>query len=454
MVLGILLAALAAAGCDGAPDDVPMPKVEPGAGRTPVILIPGAEASTLVSGDGEVLWAATFTHLFDPSTFEHLARPLTPGLDSGERLIPADIIRGFPGEDYYAGLIQSLAQRAGGPCVLPDAVGPKSRCILFPWDWRLDLPLAAARLDKLIDHVRRVQHDPALRVDLVGHSAGGLVVRYFVRFGARDVLQTRPEQVRVDFAGARKVRRAALIAAPNDGSVYGLKLMMRGHQLGLVALRPELLAVMPAAYQALPRPDRPWVVDMDGGPLPRDLYDPSTWRVLRQSIFDPQVRRRVREEPDGKQRLTDLEDWFQLALERGRRFQLALARPVRMPFAYDIFAADCAPTPTHFVEERIDGVPRLRFSPDEIEHPRPGVDYAALMYGPGDGWVTRSSALGRSAHQDPPAFDVQNAVLGCAGHAELPRFDSVRNTLVGILTLADVDGRWAAVRFNERRAGR
>jgi alpha-beta hydrolase superfamily lysophospholipase len=36
--------------------------------------------------------------------------------------------------------------------------------------------------------LRRLQGDPTLKVDIVAHSAGGLVARYFVRFGAVDTL--------------------------------------------------------------------------------------------------------------------------------------------------------------------------------------------------------------------------------------------------------------------------
>jgi hypothetical protein len=409
----LALLGLLATGCERVPNDPRVPSLMPAADPAPVILVPGAEASTLVTGEGRVMWAAAIGDLLDPATFDRLAQPLTPGSDAAEPFIATDVIRGLPGHDFYGGLIKSLERRSGGPCVLPPDAAPESRCILFPWDWRLDLGLAAARLDALIEHLRRVHDNPKLKVDLIGHSAGGIVVRYFVRFGARDVLEVPPEQLHVSFAGASKVRRAALLAVPNDGSVLGLRAMMQGHRLGLPVLRPELLAVMPGAYQALPHPERTWLVDVDGKPVRRDLYDPDTWRALRQSIFAPTVRARVLELADGPVRLAKLEAWFVQALERGRRLQLALGQPVPAPFAYDIFAGDCMPTLARLVEEHIDGAPRLRFSPAEIEHPRPGVDYSALMYHPGDGWVTRGSALGRDIGRRQPAFEVRNAVL-CA----------------------------------------
>lgn len=429
------LAALLLWGCEQRPSDPRVPTVAVPADPAPVILVPGAEASTLATPEGDLVWAAGAAQLLDPRTFERLSRPLTPGGQGGERFVPTDIIRSVLGTDYYGGMIESLEQRVGGPCVLPEAIEPQTSCVLFPWDWRLDLNEAAARLDRLINRLREAKREPDLRVDLIAHSAGGIVVRYFIRFGARNVLDDPPERVQVDFAGAGKVRRAALIAVPNDGTLFGLGLMMRGHRVGMVELRPELIAVMPGAYQVMPHPDRPWLIDSEGRPLARDLYDPATWRILEQSIFAPEVMRRVREGPDAERRLAALQDWFALALERGRRMQLALSRRVAQPFGYDLFAGDCTPTPARFVEERSSGRARLRFAPEEIEAPQPGLDYAALMQRSGDGWVTRGSALGREA--GAPPFRVDNAVFGCLEHAAMPAEHSVRHTLLGLLALAD-----------------
>ncbi len=443
LVLGwVVLVLLASGGCERIHNDARLPMPSALADATPVILIPGAEASSLETADGRMLWTGSAAHLLDPNAFARLAEPMMPDASASARVVAADVIRGVPGQDYYGGLIERLEARAGAPCVLPDAVGPQTRCVLYPWDWRRDLVRAAAGLDQLIERLRRTRGEPTLRVDLLGHSAGGLVVRYFVRFGGRDVLGRSPEEVRVDFAGAPKVRRAALIGVPNTGAAFWLKLMMRGHQLGLVSLRPELMAVMPSAYQALPHPDHDWLLDTSGRPVDRDLYDPETWRALRQSIFDPAVRRRLRASPGGERRLAAIEAILEASLERGRRLQLALNRPVAQPFAYDVFAGDCTPTLARFVEERIGGVPELRFAPEAIIHPRPGVDYAARMYRSGDGWITRSSALGRGADgrgqgAGRGVFAIDNTVLGCGPHGGLPALDAVRNTLVGLLAMAD-----------------
>jgi hypothetical protein len=428
------------------------------AGRTeadppPVILVPGAQASRLVDTAGQPVWPGRPVSFLNRNAFRRLSDPLAPGASADtETIIASDIIRGVLGKDFYGGMVESLEQRVCGPCVLPDAIGPDTRCILFPWDWRLDLMAAAGQLNRVIDRLRQARGEPDLKVDLVAHSAGGIVARYFIRFGGRDVLDTPPERVHVDFAGASKVRKAALIAVPNNGTHFGLRLMMRGDQVGLVKLHPELLTVMPGAYQVLPHPDQEWLIDNDGRPVGRDLYDIETWRELRQSIFDPESARRVRQGPGGECRLAALTEVFARGLERGRRMQLALSRPVPDPFAYEVFAGDCLPTPARFLEEHLDGQAYLRFSANDIASPKPGIDYASLMQSAGDGWVTRGSALGRES--DPAPFDVHNIVFGCLDHARVATLDSVRNTLLGILALADAERQGTAAPSPAHQANR
>jgi hypothetical protein len=74
---------------------------------------------------------------------------------------------------------------------------------LVTTDGRPIMTAAAARLDALIDRLRRVRREPGLRVDLGAHSAGGLVIRYFIRFGACDVLDQPLGEAPPSFAGTR-----------------------------------------------------------------------------------------------------------------------------------------------------------------------------------------------------------------------------------------------------------
>ena len=64
-----------------------------------------------------------------------------------------------------------------------------------PYDWRQDNVETARALDRLIEAIRRDYGDPTLRVDIVAHSMGGLVARYYQRYGTADVLDGRESQV-------------------------------------------------------------------------------------------------------------------------------------------------------------------------------------------------------------------------------------------------------------------
>lgn len=81
--------------------------------------------------------------------------------------------------------------------------------------------VAATELDELIEHLRSLRHDPMLKVDVVAHSAGGLVTRYFARFGGKDVLdEADPE---ITLSGGRKLRQVILIGTPSYGSITVLQ---------------------------------------------------------------------------------------------------------------------------------------------------------------------------------------------------------------------------------------
>jgi hypothetical protein len=75
------------------------------------------------------------------------------------------------------------------------------------------------------------------------------------------------------------------------------------------------------------------------------------------------------------------------------------------------------------VERDAGGALRLRARPEQIESPRPGVDYRRLMLEPGDGSVTKSSLLGLPSLIDersgPPIFPLSSAVFVCGPHEGL-----------------------------------
>jgi pimeloyl-ACP methyl ester carboxylesterase len=320
-----------------------------------------------------------------------------------------------------------------------EKVTADSDCVLFAWDWREGMVAAARELNELVERLRRLRGDPSLRVDIVAHSAGGLVTRYFVRFGGVDTLnEVEPT---ITFAGGQKVRQAILIGTPNYGSITALQKAITGYKIGLTRIRPETIATMPGMFQLLPHPDRTWMIDIRGRRLDLDLNDVATWRRHRWSIWDAEVRERIRADftdPSlAEDYLAVFEAHFERQLVRAARFHRSLSRPVTVvPTRYVVFGSACLPTPARCLLEEIDGQTYVWLNPQNIKHPLVGIPYESLMIEPGDGSVTKASLLAKDS-LDPDAtrgdFPVAWAVFVCARHENLPANVTFQDNLLNIV---------------------
>ncbi|MEM9057442.1 MAG: hypothetical protein AAGD86_08195 [Pseudomonadota bacterium] len=281
----------------------------------------------------------------------------------------------------------------------PAADGAR-RQYAFLYDWRQDVARSAAELGAFIAQIQADHGNPDLKVDLVAHGTGGLVARWYLRFGMRDVQDSNEFQPNME--GTAAVRRAILLGTPNLGTIksvteaiYGLD--RRGTGDGPRALRPEILATMPALYQRFPHPVSNWLTNTEGDRLDIDVYEASLWQSFGWSVFDDKAAARVVDR-DGEDGLTLLQAYFARQIERARRFAWALSVPPRSnAIDYVIFGGACAPTPTKLLVEAVDGQSVLRLYPDAIAKPVPGIDYERLMLEPGDGTTPKSSLLARQA---------------------------------------------------------
>jgi hypothetical protein len=367
--------------------------------RTPVVIVPGLLGSRLArSATGEELWPGSRTKLI-VSDYEDLVLRIDPEtlepLDDG--LVPSGLFEEAIGQDFYGKLLRALREQGG---YLPSRPGQgvvqqKARLYVFTYDWRQDIVVTARRLDQFIEQIRRDYADPALRVDVVAHSMGGLVVRYYQRYGTADVLGGDVFPVTGAGAGAAKLRRTVMLGVPYQGATLAIHKFLHGYQVGISRLPTEGIATMPGLYQFLPHPDLDWVVAVDGTPLRLDLFDAELWRRLGWSIFDRRVQRRIANQPEVWPRQAVFERWFAKRLERARRFARSLMVPAPWIDGAEMLVAggDCRPTPRRLVIEEVEGEALARLYPEQILRPLRGVDYDELMYEPGDGSVTRSSLV-------------------------------------------------------------
>jgi pimeloyl-ACP methyl ester carboxylesterase len=121
-------------------------------------------------------------------------------------------------------------------------VEPGRNYFEFPYDWRRDNRIAAARLEELSGawlHAWRADH-PDARLVLVAHSMGGLVARYFLEC----------------LGGWRDTRTLVTFGTPFRGSLNALGFIARGMRKGfgpvtLIDLS-KLLRSFTSVYQLLP----------------------------------------------------------------------------------------------------------------------------------------------------------------------------------------------------------
>jgi pimeloyl-ACP methyl ester carboxylesterase len=236
-------------------------------------------------------------------------------------------------------------------------------CFQFDYDWRRDVSENAVRLHEFIERQRqsiRQEYqrrygivDANLKFDIVAHSMGGLVARYYLRYGPRP-LPDDGSLPPLDWAGAQNVARVVLVGTPNAGSTLAMRDLIDGHQLA--PLLPEypaaVLGTMPATYQLLPRSRHRALVDAADGQRKIDLYDPVLWRDMKWGLASPEQEHVLRELlPDVTERDVRLRialDHQRKCLLRARQLHQALDIPTQPPpgVTLHLFAGDSIETPS------------------------------------------------------------------------------------------------------------
>lgn len=417
--------------------------------QPPVIFIPGLMGTRLRDPDsGKEIWPGSFFELFFDDHSE-LALDIDPISlhPMPSKLEPYAIADRIGGNDFYATILQAL-ETAGGyrratPGTPPDFRHPSY--YVFPYDWRYDNVLTARRLSAFIEQIRTDHRQPNLKVDIVGHSMGGLIARYYLRYGEADVLDAN--EFPVNMHGRSRIRRLILLGTPNLGSVESLKSFITGRRKGLTTVPTEVLMTLPSLYQLFPHALNDWLITADGQPLERDQFDVEIWRRFQWSLFDPQVRERITAAAPhpaaAEAHLALLERYFERHLERARRFLWSLTVPVTDPLPLIVFGGDCELTPARLLVEEVGGESVLRLWPDAIKHRHRGIDYNRLMLEPGDSLVTKASLLGRT-ELDPRVprhryshFPLDYSFFLCEQHSALPGSPNFLDNLLNALLSHD-----------------
>jgi pimeloyl-ACP methyl ester carboxylesterase len=263
-------------------------------------------------------------------------------------------------------------------------------CFQFPYDWRRDIVESAKELDRFIHEKRRyVQQEIEKRFgieeydvkfDIVAHSMGGLVARYYLRYGTQD-LPADGSLPELTWAGSRHVEHLVMIGTPNAGSIEALLRMVNGYRPALLLphFPAAIVGTMPSIYQLLPRSRHKPVLDEKGRPV-QDLLSPDLWQQNRWGLANPVQDRVLKlllpgiDSPQKRQRIA--RDHQAKALRRARQFNAAMDLPAKPPATLHYFLVAGDSEDTHKTVQ-FDANGRL----------------SVVEKGPGDGTVLRQSAL-------------------------------------------------------------
>lgn len=425
-------------------------KLEGDVEQPPVVVVHGALGGRLYDQRAErEIWPGSIARVLF-SDYDELALEIDPNSllprDSG--LLPSGVASRVGGVDFY-GRILDVLQRAGGyQRAMPGErrTGAQKRYYVFSYDWRQDNVATVRRLNDFIEQIREDYQQPELKVDIIAHSMGGLITRYFIRYGTLDVLDDN--DFPVNLAGAAKIRRVVLLGTPNLGSAAAFRTLTRGYKVLLGTIPIEVVATFPSTYQVLPHAINDWLIDMAGEPIDLDQFDTDFWRDFQFSIFNPEVeariRRRFSSDIDADAYIAVLHRYFEKHIERARRFSWSLTVPVdASSIEYIVFGSDCVDTPARMVIEATDGRSEVRLYPREVKSPLPGVDYQRLMLEPGDGVVTKASLMARQTF-DPTVsrhrysdFPLDYPIFLCESHSHLTGNVHFQNNLLHALLSVD-----------------
>lgn len=449
----VIAAGLSLAGCaafDRSQQAVTYARVTRPDDQPPLILVPGAFGSSLREcSSGREIWPVSDSRLLF-SDYRELALPIDPATlepDANDAEAYAVFREGL-GHDFYGGVIDML-RRVGGyeRCVPGTPPRSSGGCGLYLdlYDFRLDNVRAARGLADLIARIRADRGDPRLKVDVVAHSNGGMVARYYVRHGAQELPATgMPEPT---YAGAAAIRRLLLVGTPSLGTLQPVLSLLRGEEIGLRRIPPEVVATCTGITEMMPHPAVPWLIDLQGSRVDADLYDIATWRDFGWSLFDPNIAERTIANhgggAEGRRYLDMLREYLARNLVRGQQFANSFAtRPDPRDVPTWVFGGDCEPTLARLVVENVGNRCRARERVADIAAPA-ARDLERLMHEPGDSVVTRSSLLGRRAldaaapHGMEESLQSAHTLFFCEQHQQLTGNASFQDNMLHALFSVD-----------------
>jgi len=388
--------------------------------RNPVIVIPGILGSKLYDTEmKQEIWGIFNNRYTEPNTERNAQSVALPMLLlNGERFGKDSIVStgaldrvkfsvlGIPlAPRAYAAILETLGaagyrdqslSRSGAI----DYGTDHFTCFQFHYDWRRSNAENAAKLDAFIK-AKRVEvrtkmkqkfgvDKKDIKFDIVAHSMGGLVSRYYMRYGNQQ-LPKDGSLPKLTWAGAQNVEKVILVGTPNSGSVLAFEELLRGKEFApkwlkyisatnLPSYSAAIIGTYPSLYELLPRTRHNSAVDNNGNPV--NIYDLKLWKKYNWGLLSEKSGKELpwllpnAKTPERRRELAT--SYIKRCLENAQQFHRALDRKgVNQPkhLKISLIAGDAIQT-----KERI----KVHLSDGSIEDNN---------YTAGDGVVLRTSVL-------------------------------------------------------------
>ncbi len=324
-----------------------------GPARNPVIVIHGLLGASLVdSAKNENIWGNfALSEMISGGKFGRLAHPMMKGvplrnvtnsvLPSGLLEKSAIHVMGLQFNlDNYDILVNTLKESGYIPDNEPLPPGKNFYSqFIFYYDWRRDISENAVELERYMTRQRRYLQakyeelyglkDYDIQFDLIAHSMGGLLARYFVRYGGTVLPDDEKEELPVTMKGAEYVDRVVIIGTPNAGYVDTLIELTEGLRLAPAspAYPKSIIGSFVSYYQMLPNLEGRHVIWSDNK-KPVDYLSLNTWKKLKWGLADPNQDKWLKEilphVETPEERYAIALDHLDKCLKRARQFKKAM----------------------------------------------------------------------------------------------------------------------------------
>ena len=258
----------------------------------------------------------------------------------------------------------------------------------FSYDWRQDLQKSAVKLHEYLKKKKNYLQkqseklygikDFDVQFDLIAYGTGGLMSRYYLRFGAADFLEKKTK-TQVTWAGSENVDRLIMLGTPNAGFLDSFLEMYGG--VCFPALPSVLLSSWPSYYQMLPESSTNSVVYSNNYSQAVNLYDYKIWNKMKWGLLNPKQDKILKillpNIENKKERFNIATDHLQKCLERAKRFKEIMGIPATPPgdVKLYIFSGNAVKTTKRVSLNAITGALNV------------------VEYGVGDGKVLETSAV-------------------------------------------------------------